>query len=59
MGQTYLKHNKQNFLMFCEENRSLLFGYFEDYYYENIQVADFFEGVHENYLFFFKLLINY
>lgn len=44
LGQTYLKKNKNNFLLFCEEHRNLLFGYFEDYYYESIQVADFFEG---------------
>lgn len=45
MGQTYLKHNKSNYLIFCEENRNLLFGYFEDYFYENLQMGDYYEGV--------------
>ena len=45
LGQTYLKNNKSNFLTFCEENRNLLFGYFEDFYYENMQFGDYIEGV--------------
>ena len=47
LGQTYLKNNKSNFLTFCEENRNLLFGFFEDYYYENIEATEYYEGVND------------